>query len=85
MNQDFLDLLRAFIDGEVRFLIVGAYALGWFGSLAGGVDHRLRVCECAAGPPLPTLGFDAGRGRLPRRAPWFSIGVPAARWSPGSS
>src|SRR5512138_3301508 len=31
MNQDFLDLLRAFIDVEVRFLIVGAYALGVHG------------------------------------------------------
>jgi hypothetical protein len=31
MNQDFLDLLRAFIDHEVRFLIVGAYALGVHG------------------------------------------------------
>ena len=31
MNQDFLDLLRAFIDGNVRFLIVGAYALGVHG------------------------------------------------------
>ena len=31
MNQDFLDLLRAFIDHDVRFLIVGAYALGVHG------------------------------------------------------
>jgi hypothetical protein len=31
MNQDFLDLLRAFIDREVRFLIVGACALGVHG------------------------------------------------------
>ena len=31
MNQDFLDLLRAFIDARVRFLIVGAYALGVHG------------------------------------------------------
>ena len=31
MNQDFLDLLRAFIDAKVRFLIVGAYALGVHG------------------------------------------------------
>jgi len=31
MNQDFLDLLRAFIDANVRFLIVGAYALGVHG------------------------------------------------------
>ena len=27
MNPDFVDLLRAFIEAEVRFLIVGAYAL----------------------------------------------------------
>ena len=31
MNQDFLDLLRAFIDRDVRYLIVGAYALGVHG------------------------------------------------------
>ena len=31
MNQDFVDLLRAFIGREVRFLIVGAYALGAHG------------------------------------------------------
>jgi len=27
MNQDFVDLLRAFIGADVRFLVVGAYAL----------------------------------------------------------
>jgi hypothetical protein len=31
MHQDFLDLLRAFIERDVRFLIVGAYALGVHG------------------------------------------------------
>jgi hypothetical protein len=31
MNQDFVDLLRAFIAAEVRFLIVGAYALALHG------------------------------------------------------
>jgi len=31
VNQDFVDLLRAFSDHEVRFLIVGAYALGVHG------------------------------------------------------
>jgi hypothetical protein len=31
MHQDFLDLLRAFIDRKVRFLIVGAYALAVHG------------------------------------------------------
>jgi hypothetical protein len=28
MNQDFVDLLRTFIAHDVRFMIVGAYALG---------------------------------------------------------
>jgi len=31
VNQDFVDLLRAFSDHKVRFLIVGAYALGVHG------------------------------------------------------
>ena len=31
MNQDFLDLLRAFAAHDVRFLIVGAYALAIHG------------------------------------------------------
>ena len=31
MNQDFVELLRAFIGADVRFLIVGAYALAHHG------------------------------------------------------
>jgi len=31
MNPDFVDLLRAFIAADVRFLIVGAYALAIHG------------------------------------------------------
>jgi hypothetical protein len=31
MNQDFVDLLRAFVEAEVRFLLVGAYALAVHG------------------------------------------------------
>ena len=31
MNQDFVDLLRAFVDADVRFLVVGAYALAVHG------------------------------------------------------
>ena len=31
MNPDFLDFLRAFIAADVRFLVVGAYALGLHG------------------------------------------------------
>lgn len=31
MHPDFLDLLRAFVERDVRFLVVGAYALGVHG------------------------------------------------------
>jgi hypothetical protein len=31
MNQDFVDLLRAFSAHDVRFLVVGAYALAVHG------------------------------------------------------
>lgn len=31
MNEDFLDLLSALNDAEVRFLVVGAYAVGVHG------------------------------------------------------
>jgi hypothetical protein len=31
MNEDFLDLLRAFNDHDVRFVVVGAYALAVWG------------------------------------------------------
>src|SRR6266850_1815578 len=31
MNQDFVDLLQAFVDADVRFHVVGAYALAIHG------------------------------------------------------
>ena len=31
MNDDFVDLLRAFSEADVRFLVVGAYALAVHG------------------------------------------------------
>jgi hypothetical protein len=38
MNQDFVDLLRAFVDADVRFLVVGAYALAVHGRPRGTGD-----------------------------------------------
>jgi hypothetical protein len=38
MNPDFIDLLRAFIAADVRFLVVGAYALGFHGRPRGTGD-----------------------------------------------
>ena len=48
MNQDFLDLLRAFTDPKVRFLIVGAYALGVHGRPRATGDLDIWVDPTAA-------------------------------------
>lgn len=51
MNQDFVELLRAFIAADVRFLIVGAYALALDGRprATGDLDvwstHRPRMLD----------------------------------------
>ena len=47
MNQDFVDLLRAFIAAEVRFLIVGAYALALHGRprATGDLDVWVEATE----------------------------------------
>ncbi|MGH9349285.1 MAG: hypothetical protein ACRD26_18675 [Vicinamibacterales bacterium] len=67
MNQDFLDLLRAFTDREVRFLVVGAYALAFHGHprATGDLDvwidaspinsDRAYQALCAFGAPLNDL------------------------------
>jgi hypothetical protein len=47
MHQDFVDLLRAFVDHNVRFLIVGAYALGVHGRPRAG---SVLVRGISAGP-----------------------------------
>jgi len=38
MNPDFIDLLRAFVAADVRFLVVGAYALAFHGRPHGTGD-----------------------------------------------
>ncbi len=64
MNQDFVDLLRAFVAHEVRFLIVGAYALALHGRprATGDLDiwvdatpenaRRVMIALAAFGAPL---------------------------------
>ena len=87
MNPDFVDLLRAFAAADVRFLIVGAYALAHHGrpratgdldvwieptpANAGRVVHALR----AFGAPLTevTEADFATPGIV------FQIGVPPGR------
>ena len=80
MHQDFLDLLRAFIDGNVRFLIVGAYALAVHGRprATGDLDvwvdatpeNAAKVLSALEQFGAPTTqvqcrGFQPARHRLP--------------------
>jgi hypothetical protein len=70
MNQDFLELLRAFIEAEVRFLVVGAYALALHGHpratgdldiwVAATPDNSTRVYGALAafGAPLHDLNAE---------------------------
>ena len=70
MNPDFVDLLRAFVAADVRFLIVGAYALALHGRprATGDLDvwvdatpeNAARVMRALAtfGAPLADIAAD---------------------------
>ena len=87
MNPDFVDLLRAFADGEVRCLVVGAYALAHHGRprATGDLDvwvdptpsnaPRVMSALAAFGAPLGevTEADFASPGVV------FQIGVPPGR------
>ena len=87
MNQDFVDLLRAFIDADVRFLIVGAYALAHHGRprATGDLDIWVQPTPenaplvlralAAFGAPLQDVGVDD----FTRPGVVFQIGVPPGR------
>ena len=87
MNQDFVDLLRAFIDAEVRFLVVGAYALAHHGRprATGDLDvwvdaepenaERVMRALAAFGAPLT----DVTSADFARPGVVLQIGVPPGR------
>jgi hypothetical protein len=87
LAQDFRDLLRAFIDHEVRFLIVGAYALAILGRprATGDLDvwieptaenaARAHAALEAFGAPL----HDLTREDLAQPGTVFQIGLPPLR------
>lgn len=87
MNRDFVDLLRAFADAEVRFLIVGAYALAHHGRprATGDLDvwvdptpeNAARVMRALAafGAPLA----EVAESDFARPGVVFQIGVPPVR------
>ena len=87
MNPDFLDLLRAFSAADVRFLVVGAYALAlhgrpratgdldiWVDPTAANARHVMRALA-EFGAPLAGLAEAdfAGPGVT------YQIGVPPGR------
>jgi hypothetical protein len=87
MNRDFVDLLRAFAAAEVRFLIVGAYALAHHGRprATGDLDvwvdatpenaPRVMRALAAFGAPLA----DVTESDFARPGIAFQIGVPPGR------
>jgi hypothetical protein len=57
MNDDFVDLLRALSEAEVRFLVVGAYALAIHGHPRATGDLDVWV------EPTPESAADGRHGR----------------------
>ena len=77
MNQDFVDLLRAFIAAEVRFLIVGAYALAIHGRprATGDLDVWIEPTAENAGRVMQALAsFGAPMSDI-READFTTAGV----------
>lgn len=87
MNQDFIDLLRAFVAAEVRFLIVGAYALAIHGRPRATGDLDVWVEATPANAPrvmraLAEFGAplaDLSEADLRRPGITYQIGVPPGR------
>jgi hypothetical protein len=87
MNQDFIDLLRAFIAADVRFLIVGAYALALHGRprATGDLDvwveptpdNAERVMRALVEFGAPTAAID--RDDFTRPGVVYQIGVAPGR------
>ena len=87
MNPDFVDLLRAFVAADVRFLIVGAYALAVHGRPRGTgdldvwvdatPDNAARVMRAlgAFGAPLA----DVAEADFTTPGVTYQMGVPPGR------
>lgn len=87
MNQDFVDLLRAFVAHDVRFLIVGAYALALHGRPRATGDLDVWVDPTPANAPrvlraLATFGApmaDISEGDFSRPGVVYQLGVAPGR------
>jgi hypothetical protein len=87
MNQDFLDLLRAFIAADVRFMIVGAYALALHGRprATGDLDVWIDATPENAARVVRALGefgaplLDVSEEDFARPGITYQIGLPPRR------
>jgi hypothetical protein len=87
MNPDFVDLLRAFAAAEVRFLVVGAYALAHHGRPRATGDLDLWVDATPVNAPrimqaLQAFGApvdEVSEGDFSHPGVVFQIGVPPGR------
>ncbi|HET7620197.1 MAG TPA: hypothetical protein VFK20_16935 [Vicinamibacterales bacterium] len=87
MNEDFVDLLRAFAAADVRFLIVGAYALALHGRprATGDLDiwvepsaeNAARVMRALAAFGVPLT--EITEADFARPGVVYQIGVPPGR------
>jgi hypothetical protein len=87
MNPDFLDLLHAFAAADVRFLIVGAYALAVHGRprATGDLDVWIDATPQNAGRVMRALAAfgaplaEVTEADFSRSGAVFQIGVPPGR------
>lgn len=87
MNQDFVDLLRSFVAADVRFLVVGAYALAHHGRPRGTgdldiwvdatPDNARRLLRGLAAFGAPLSGVTAADFSQPGIV--FQMGIPPGR------
>jgi hypothetical protein len=87
MNPDFVDLLRAFSEAEVRFLVVGAYALAhhgrpratgdldvWVDATVGNAPRVMRALESFGAPLDQVVEADFAHPGVV-----YQMGVPPGR------
>src|SRR4029434_9469356 len=87
MNPDFVDLLRAFAAADVRFLVVGAYALALHGRprATGDLDVWVQPTEANAGRVMRALAEfgaplqDVQASDFATPGVTYQIGVPPGR------
>jgi hypothetical protein len=87
MNPDFVDLLRAFVAADVRFLVVGAYALALHGRpratgdldvwVEATPDNAARVMRALRAFGAPTA--DISEADFSREGVTYQIGLPPGR------